>query len=130
VRSEAVAFCSLPARIADKRDRRKPGSSLFADITAARAGRTCLHPALAGFESEGERRDRGRPSTRWGFDRSESRMTTATTPRSLAAPPGASAAWRERSARLYEELKRPSQALVRRAFRDALTDDEIEDIRP
>ncbi len=55
-------------------------------------------------------------------------MTTATTPRSLAAPPGASAAWRERSARLYEELKRPSQALVRRAFRDAFTDDEIEDV--
>jgi RNA polymerase sigma factor (sigma-70 family) len=55
-------------------------------------------------------------------------MSTATTPRSLAAPPGASAAWRERSARLYEELKRPSQALVRRAFQGAFTDDEIEDI--
>jgi RNA polymerase sigma factor (sigma-70 family) len=55
-------------------------------------------------------------------------MTTVTTARSVAARPPASTAWRQRSARLYEELQRPSRALVRRAFRGAFSDDEIEDI--
>jgi RNA polymerase sigma factor (sigma-70 family) len=55
-------------------------------------------------------------------------MTTVTTARPVAARPPAPTAWRERSARLYEELKRPSRALVRRAFRGAFTEDEGEDI--
>ena len=55
-------------------------------------------------------------------------MTTVPTARPAAVRPPAATAWRERSARLYEELKRPSRALVRRAFRGAFTDDEIEDI--
>ena len=45
-----------------------------------------------------------------------------------SATPESSSAWRERSGRLYEELQRPAQALVRRAFRGAFGDDEIEDI--
>jgi RNA polymerase sigma factor (sigma-70 family) len=55
-------------------------------------------------------------------------MTTVTTARPVAAQPAASTSWRQRSARLYEDLRRPSRALVRRAFRGAFTDDEIEDI--
>ena len=55
-------------------------------------------------------------------------MTTVTTARSAAAPSEESAAWRERSARLYEELRRPARAMVRRAFRGAFTDDEVEDV--
>lgn len=55
-------------------------------------------------------------------------MTTVTTARSVAVPAQRSSAWRERSGRLYEELQRPSRAMVRRAFRGAFTDDEIEDI--
>ena len=55
-------------------------------------------------------------------------MTTVTTARPLAARPPEPTAWRDRSARLYEELKRPSRALVRRAFRGAFTEDEVEDI--
>ena len=55
-------------------------------------------------------------------------MTTVTTARSVAVPSQRSSAWRERSGRLYEELQRPSRAMVRRAFRGAFTDDEIEDI--
>src|SRR6266540_870595 len=54
-------------------------------------------------------------------------MTTVAPP-GRAATPGVSAAWRERSGRLYEELRRPAQALVRRAFRGAFGNDEIEDI--
>src|SRR5215211_2319652 len=45
-----------------------------------------------------------------------------------SATPESSSAWRERSGRLYEELQRPAQVLVRRAFRGAFGDDEIEDI--
>jgi len=55
-------------------------------------------------------------------------MTTVTTARSVAVPSQGSAAWRERSGRLYEELRRPARAMVRRAFRGAFTDDEIEDV--
>jgi RNA polymerase sigma factor (sigma-70 family) len=54
-------------------------------------------------------------------------MTIGTSARSATGSPQPSD-WRERSARLYEELKRPSRALVRRAFRGAFTDDEIEDV--
>jgi RNA polymerase sigma factor (sigma-70 family) len=55
-------------------------------------------------------------------------MTTVTTPRTVAVPSEESAAWRERSARLYEELQRPARAMIRRAFRGAFTDDELEDV--
>src|SRR5215217_8755698 len=55
-------------------------------------------------------------------------MTTVTTARPAAVRPAVPTAWRERSARLYEELRRPSKALIRRAFRGAFTDDEIEDV--
>ena len=55
-------------------------------------------------------------------------MTTVPTARPAAVRSPAATAWRDRSARLYEELKRPSRALVRRAFRGAFTDDEVEDI--
>ena len=55
-------------------------------------------------------------------------MTTVTTARSAAAPSEESLAWRDRSARLYEELRRPARAMVRRAFRGAFTDDEVEDV--
>ncbi|MGH2954397.1 MAG: hypothetical protein ACRDK9_10345 [Solirubrobacterales bacterium] len=37
-------------------------------------------------------------------------------------------AWRERSARLYRELERPARAMVRRAFRGAFGDDELDDV--
>jgi RNA polymerase sigma factor (sigma-70 family) len=36
--------------------------------------------------------------------------------------------WRERAGRLYEDLQRPARAMVRRAFRGAFSDHEIEDI--
>src|SRR3954451_17979608 len=55
-------------------------------------------------------------------------MTTVTPARAVAVPPEESSAWRERSARLYEELRRPARAMVRRAFRGAFTDDEVEDV--
>lgn len=55
-------------------------------------------------------------------------MTTVTTARPVAVRPPAPMSWRDRSARLYEELRRPARALVRRAFRGAFTEDEVEDI--
>jgi RNA polymerase sigma factor (sigma-70 family) len=55
-------------------------------------------------------------------------MNAATAPRRAAAAASGGAAWRERSARLYEELQRPARAMIRRAFRGAFADDEIEDI--
>src|SRR5256885_1681437 len=55
-------------------------------------------------------------------------MTTVAAPRCDDAPPERSAEWRERSGRLYEELRRPARAMIRRAFRGAFGDDEIEDI--
>jgi RNA polymerase sigma factor (sigma-70 family) len=39
-----------------------------------------------------------------------------------------SLAWADRSARLYQELRRPARAMIRRAFRRAFDDDEVEDI--
>ncbi|UJA19696.1 sigma-70 family RNA polymerase sigma factor [Thermoleophilia bacterium SCSIO 60948] len=36
--------------------------------------------------------------------------------------------WPERSSRLYEELRSPARAMVRRAFRTAFGDDELDDI--
>lgn len=38
------------------------------------------------------------------------------------------AAWHERSAFFYEELRRPARAMIRRAFGSAFSDDEIEDL--
>ena len=55
-------------------------------------------------------------------------MTTVVSPRRADAPPERSLKWRERSGRLYEELRRPARAMIRRAFRGAFGDDEIEDI--
>src|SRR5690349_18758938 len=55
-------------------------------------------------------------------------MTTVTTARSVAVPPEEPSAWRVRSGRLYEELRRPARAMVRRAFRGAFTDEEVEDV--
>jgi RNA polymerase sigma factor (sigma-70 family) len=54
-------------------------------------------------------------------------MTGVTTARTTAAQDPASA-WRERSGQLYEELRRPARAMIRRAFRGAFSDDEIEDV--
>src|SRR5581483_4786434 len=48
--------------------------------------------------------------------------------RSGARSEPSSSAWAERSARLYEELRRPARAMVRRAFRRAFDDDEVEDL--
>jgi len=36
--------------------------------------------------------------------------------------------WRERSGRLFAEFERPSKAMIRRAFRGAFSDDELDDI--
>ncbi|MQA76457.1 MAG: hypothetical protein GEU88_19380, partial [Solirubrobacterales bacterium] len=53
---------------------------------------------------------------------------------SAAAPQRASlrsdvdAAWRERSGRLFSDFERPARMMVRRAFRTAFSDDEIDDI--
>jgi RNA polymerase sigma factor (sigma-70 family) len=54
-------------------------------------------------------------------------MRSVATPRPADTPSGAST-WVERSGRLYEELRRPARAMIRRAFRGAFGDDEIEDI--
>ncbi len=48
--------------------------------------------------------------------------------RRLGASPRSPSAWRDRSGRLYEELRRPARAMLRRAFRGAFGDDEIEDV--
>jgi RNA polymerase sigma factor (sigma-70 family) len=59
---------------------------------------------------------------------SEPRMSTVA-PLRLPVPPSASpAAWRERSGRLYSQFRRPATGMIRRAFRNAFEDDEIEDI--
>src|SRR3954453_10674890 len=55
-------------------------------------------------------------------------MTTVTTARSVTVSSERSAEWRERAGRLYEELRRPARAMVRRAFRGAFDDDAIEDV--
>lgn len=49
-----------------------------------------------------------------------------------SAPAAASAtvapAWRERSAHLFEEMRSPARAMIRRAFRGAFSGEEIDDI--
>jgi RNA polymerase sigma factor (sigma-70 family) len=54
-------------------------------------------------------------------------VSAPTVARTGAAPRG-SEEWRERAGRLYEDLRRPARAMVRRAFRGAFSDHEIEDI--
>ena len=55
-------------------------------------------------------------------------------PRNAAVPQRASlaggvgAAWRERSGRLFVDLERPARMMIRRAFRTAFSDEEIQDI--
>lgn len=44
----------------------------------------------------------------------------------LAAAPDGS--WRERAGRLFADFERPAKAMVRRAFRDAFSADEVDDI--
>jgi RNA polymerase sigma factor (sigma-70 family) len=55
-------------------------------------------------------------------------MSSVAQPRTSQAPREGDHAWRERSTRLYEELRRPSAAMVRRAFGSTLDDHTIEDI--
>src|SRR4051812_7558445 len=91
------------------------------------------HPALIGSPPrsiwiEAGRSIEGHKSTLWGCDRRESSMTTVAASRRADGPPERSAEWRERAGRLYEELRRPARAMVRRAFRGAFDDDAIEDV--
>jgi RNA polymerase sigma factor (sigma-70 family) len=55
-------------------------------------------------------------------------MSTVAGSRRGNAPPERSPEWRERAGRLYGQLRRPARAMVRRAFRGAFDDDEVEDI--
>jgi hypothetical protein len=55
-------------------------------------------------------------------------MSTAAASRRAGAPPERSPEWRERASRLYPQLRRPARAMVRRAYRGAFSDDEIDDI--
>ena len=55
-------------------------------------------------------------------------MSTVAASRRGNAPPERSPEWRERAGRLYRQLRRPARAMIRRAFRGAFDDDEIEDI--
>src|SRR5213592_2758756 len=55
-------------------------------------------------------------------------MTTVAIPGRSDTPPERSREWRERSGRLYQELRRPARAMIQRAFRGTFGDDEIEDI--
>jgi RNA polymerase sigma factor (sigma-70 family) len=55
-------------------------------------------------------------------------MSTVAASRRGNASPERSPEWRERAGRLYGQLRRPARAMVRRAFRGAFDDDEVEDI--
>jgi RNA polymerase sigma factor (sigma-70 family) len=55
-------------------------------------------------------------------------MSTVAASRRGNAPPERSPEWRERAGRLYEQLRRPARAMIRRAYRGAFDDDEVEDI--
>ncbi len=55
-------------------------------------------------------------------------MSKAAASRHAGAPPERSLEWRERAGYLYVQLRRPARAMIRRAFRGAFGDDEIEDI--
>jgi RNA polymerase sigma factor (sigma-70 family) len=54
--------------------------------------------------------------------------TTAPTAIRRVAVKARDGEWSERSARLYEEFARPARAMLRRAFRGAFGDDELDDI--
>jgi RNA polymerase sigma factor (sigma-70 family) len=53
--------------------------------------------------------------------------TADATPGPAAARPSGDE-WAERAGRLYTDLERPARAMVRRAFRGAFSDDELDDI--
>ncbi len=55
-------------------------------------------------------------------------MSTVAASRRGKALPERSVEWRERAGRLHGQLRRPAQAMLRRAFRGAFDDDEIEDV--
>ncbi len=58
-------------------------------------------------------------------------MKPVATARATAVAPLSAAdadRWRERSGRLFAEFERPAKAMVRRAFRGAFSDDELDDI--
>ena len=55
-------------------------------------------------------------------------MSTVAASRRGKAHPERSVEWRERAGRLYGQLRRPAQAMLRRAFRGAFDDHEIEDV--
>src|SRR5919197_6570206 len=55
-------------------------------------------------------------------------MSTVAASRRGNASPQRSPEWRERAGRLYRQLRRPARAMVRRAFRGAFDDDEIDDV--
>jgi RNA polymerase sigma factor (sigma-70 family) len=52
----------------------------------------------------------------------------ASAPRVASLREAVDAAWRERSGRLFSEFERPAKAMVRRAFRGAFCNDELDDI--
>ncbi|MGH2782116.1 MAG: RNA polymerase sigma factor, partial [Thermoleophilaceae bacterium] len=54
--------------------------------------------------------------------------SAATTPSRVPLRGAADEQWRERSGRLFAEFERAATAMLRRAFRDAFSDEEIEDI--
>jgi RNA polymerase sigma factor (sigma-70 family) len=54
-------------------------------------------------------------------------MSSVTAARASLRSEGGQAAWHERAGRLYEDLRAPARAMVRRAFRGAFSDEEIED---
>src|SRR3954452_5675007 len=127
--SEVSVLTPVPAKVTDIRTCRVSLILAICGDQPAQGNRASGSIQLfEACDQRGLSGDRGRASTRWGSDRLESRMTTVTNARLVAVRPPAPTAWRERSARLYEELERPSRALVRRAFRGAFTDDEVEDI--
>lgn len=55
-------------------------------------------------------------------------VTASTAPARSPLKAAADPAWRERSGRLFAEFERPARAMIRRAFRGAFCDDELDDI--
>jgi RNA polymerase sigma factor (sigma-70 family) len=70
----------------------------------------------------------GRESARRDSERRGFRLRAVASFRRSGVRSEPSLAWAERSARLYQELRRPARAMIRRAFRRAFDDDEVEDI--
>src|SRR3954447_4305808 len=88
-------------------------------VTGARQHRALIGSPPRSIWIEAGRSIEGHKSTLWGCDRRESSMTTVAASRRAEGPPERSAEWRERAGRLYEELRRPARAMIRRAFRGA-----------